>query len=64
MVFMEPEDLNLSCYFLKPPAFKGEEIMRAMRADGWGWDQREGGWKYFHVDELEKIEGPPPEGAF
>lgn len=64
MVFMEPEDLDLSRYFLKPPAFKGEEIMRAMRADGWGWDQREGGWKYFHVDELEKVEGPPPEGAF
>lgn len=64
MVHMDTTHLDLSRYFLKPPAFKGEEIMRAMRADGWGWDQCEGGYKYFHVDELEKIEGPPPEGAF
>ena len=29
-------------------------------ADGWQYDQRDGGEKYVHVDELEKIEGPPP----
>ena len=31
---------------------------------GWEWDYREGGQGYVHVDDLEKIEGPPPEGAF
>lgn len=31
-----------------------------------GWEQLEAGLfaKYLHVDELEKIEGPPPEGSF
>ena len=29
-------------------------------ADGWQYDQRDGGEKYVHVDELEKIDGPPP----
>jgi hypothetical protein len=33
-------------------------------AHGWKWDWRDGGEKYFHVDDLEKIEGPPPEGPF
>lgn len=34
-------------------------------ADGWvGVGSGEGATKWLHVDELEKIEGPPPEGAF
>jgi hypothetical protein len=32
--------------------------------DGWAWDPREGAVKDLHVDELEKIEGSPPDGAF
>lgn len=35
-----------------------------MREAGWEWDPRDGGTKYIHVDDLEKIEGPPPKGAF
>lgn len=35
-----------------------------LKAEGWAWDAREGGQKYLHVDELEKIEGPPPDGVF
>ncbi len=34
-----------------------------LRADGWRFDDREGGWKFVHVDELEKVEGPPPDVA-
>lgn len=44
-----------------------KERMCALIEDGWQWDQREGGIKYVHVDDLEKIEGPPPApggGAF
>jgi len=42
-----------------------EERKAALRADGWHWpDPREGCEKYIHVDDLEKIEGPPPDGAF
>ncbi len=40
-----------------------KERKAALWADGWHWsDPREGCEKYLHVDELEKIEGPPPEG--
>ena len=38
--------------------------VRELQADGWTWEFREGCEKYVHVDDLEKIEGPPPEGAF
>jgi hypothetical protein len=38
--------------------------VQALQRDGWSWDAREGGEKYVHVDELEKLEGPPPEGVF
>jgi len=42
-----------------------EERKAAFRADGWCWpDPREGCEKYVHVDDLEKVEGPPPEGPF
>jgi hypothetical protein len=47
---------------------KGVHVRQAfverLRADGWHWDDREGGWKYIHVDDLEKVEGPPPDGTF
>lgn len=45
------------------PAYD-EFIDRMKRDENWEWDVREGGGRAFHVDELEKIEGPPPEGAF
>lgn len=44
-----------------------KERMRELIEDGWQWDQRDGGNKYVYVDDLEKIEGPPPApggGAF
>jgi hypothetical protein len=43
---------------------KASELIEALTRDGWLWDQRAGGWKFIHVDDLEKIEGPPPEGPF
>ena len=34
-------------------------------ADGWkGVGSGDGATKWIHVDDLEKIEGPPPEGPF
>lgn len=36
-----------------------EELVR----DGWTWQGPEGGTKYVHMDQLEKIEGPPPGGS-
>lgn len=44
----------------------GDELAfdEMLKAEGWTWDQREGGEGYVHVDDLEKIEGPPPEGGF
>ncbi len=35
-----------------------------LRADGWEQIARGEYVKFFHVDDLEKIEGPPPEGVF
>lgn len=36
-----------------------------LERQGWGnVDPREGAFRYVHVDELEKTEGPPPEGPF
>lgn len=51
-------------YFFANPPTTAEDFYRALRADGWDWSEREGGTRYCHVDELEKIEGPPPEGPF
>lgn len=31
---------------------------------GWDWSARDEGKARIHVDALEKIEGPPPEGSF
>jgi hypothetical protein len=36
-----------------------QQMAKEMRTLGWDWDLREGGHKYIHVDDLEKIEGPP-----
>lgn len=44
--------------------YENERMVADMRILGWDWDLREGGHKYIHVDELEKIEGPVPEGPF
>ena len=61
-VLLLPSDLDFSKFFLRPPTL--DDLQRAMEADGWQGDGREGWHKYVHVDELEKIEGPPPEGPF
>lgn len=39
------------------------ELMEELRADGWqiARDETKG---YVHVDNLEKIQGPPPQGSF
>lgn len=45
-----------------------EKAAFALRAElvneGWKDQSGDGLVKYLHVEELEKIEGPPPEGAF
>lgn len=43
---------------------EGEHRIQELIDDGWQYNAREGALKYVHVDELEKAEGPPPEGAF
>ena len=58
------DDIDASKYFIGNPLVNTSDLRRALIADGWDWDAREGGFKYVHVDELEKIEGPPPEGPF
>lgn len=65
LVDVNPNDRDLyTRYFIKPPN-NHDEMLRALKLDGWDvYDGREGAWKYVHVDELEKIEGPPPEGLF
>jgi len=54
-------DTNEICGLEQQEYMKRVEQLRAL---GWHWDYREGGTKYCHVDELEKIEGPLPVGAF
>ncbi|HNO79875.1 MAG TPA: hypothetical protein PKN33_17645 [Phycisphaerae bacterium] len=38
--------------------------VQELQALSWKYELREGCEKYVHVDELRKIEGPPPEGTF
>lgn len=42
------------------------EIMQSLRQQGWEFDHHHGSGGYVHVEDpgLEKIEGPPPAGAF
>jgi hypothetical protein len=65
MVEIDPTDPDLyTRYFVKPPN-NHDEMIRALRLEGWEvYDSREVARKYVHVDELEKVEGAPPEGAF
>ncbi len=58
------DDIDVSKYFKANPQVNTSDLRKALIADGWDWDAREGGVKSVHVDELEKIEGPPPEGPF
>ncbi len=40
-----------------------QEFLRnveTLKAAGWGWDHREGGYRYLHPDGLEVVEGQPP----
>lgn len=41
-----------------------KRLVEDIRTLGWHWDLMEGGHKYIHVDDLEKIEGPAPDGPF
>lgn len=45
------------------PSDAGDEYLDMLRADGWHIC-RDDSWGYVHVDDLEKIEGSPPDGAF
>lgn len=45
-------------------ASDAEVKVQELIEEGWSWNWREGGLKYIHVNDLEKIEGPPPEGPF
>ena len=40
------------------------DLHRRLIEDGWEDHGGDGLTKYVHVDDLDKIEGPPPEGAF
>lgn len=75
----ESEEPMLKCYLSNPVVGKQikefddlakrareyDERIVALKVDGWHWpDPREGCEKYLHVDELEKVEGPPPDGPF
>lgn len=58
------EDLD-SDYFRKIAKEIGATYpSEILRADGWEQIGRGEYIKYIHVDDLEKIEGPPPEGPF
>lgn len=53
----------LSPYYSGPKA-TGEENWQRLHDDGWE-PAGKGEWeRWAHVDELEKTEGPPPEGQF
>jgi len=59
----ESEEPILFCHMMQweDCALSTEEL----RKEGWQIDDpREPARGYVHVDELEKIEGPPPEGPF
>ena len=65
----EREEPLLKCH-IDPSELGGKggmdvvrRLIEELKRDGWLWDMREGGTKYVHVDELEKIEGPPPKGS-
>lgn len=65
--FLQPEDIGVDLLGgAAIPDYVREypEFHRLVRADGWAWDAMDGGTRYIHVDDLEKIEGPPPEGPF
>lgn len=62
LIDLAPHNLLLTSYFEVPP--KREDVVRAMRADGWDWDPREGGAKYVAIDELHLVEGEAPPGRF
>jgi len=65
--FLQPEDIGADLLGGKPvPDYANQfsAFLRLVQEDGWNWDMRDGGTKYIHVDDLEKIEGSPPEGAF
>jgi hypothetical protein len=58
----------LYCEIGTPPGWsrqQQEANISELEAEGWNWDRRDGvGRGYVHVEDLEKVEGPPPERAF
>jgi hypothetical protein len=65
--FLQPEEIGPELLGGAPvPDYVNQfpQFLRLVQEDGWKWDMRDGGTKYIHVDDLEKIEGPPPEGPF
>ena len=41
-----------------------DALLEQLLAEGWEYSAWEGLARAVHVDDLEKIEGPPPEGPF
>lgn len=55
----------LQCRLMGWDAYSAAYSNEQQIADGWiGVGSGDGATKWIHVDELEKIEGPPPEGPF
>ena len=51
-------------HIYRGPLDKSEQRLRELEARGWRYSPRNGAIKALHVDEIEKIEGDPPEGPF
>jgi hypothetical protein len=62
-VRMMPWDLNVQSVIGVEDPTLGEFRTRLAEL-GWTYDVREGATAWLHVDDLEKVEGPLPEGRF
>jgi hypothetical protein len=53
-------------WLIMPSDAQREAINESLRRQGWEFDHHHGSGGYVHVEDpdLEKIEGPPPEGPF
>lgn len=59
---MMPDDVDqLKLFGCETPDYTTFHAL--MTNDGWRWDMRDGGVRYIHINDLEKIEGPLPDGV-
>jgi hypothetical protein len=59
-----PEDDKRWRTLSKQWSFKNKAAISALEDDGWVQDYDSGLSRFVHVDDLDKVEGPPPEGPF